>query len=67
MFTYLWYDFETYGADPKRDRISQFAGIRTDENFNILEEYEYFCKLNYDYIPNPEACLVTGITPLDAN
>lgn len=67
MFTYLWYDFETYGADPKRDRISQFAGIRTDEDFNILEEYEYFCKLSEDYIPNPEACLVTGITPLDAN
>ena len=67
MFTYLWYDFETYGADPKRDRISRFAGIRTDENFNILEEYEYFCKLSDDYIPNPEACLITGITPLEAN
>lgn len=67
MFTYLWYDFETYGADPKRDKISQFAGIRTDENFNVLEEYEFFCKISEDYIPNPEACLITGITPLEAN
>lgn len=67
MKTYLWYDFETYGADPKRDRISQFAGIRTDEDFNILEEFNLHCKLNYDYIPNPEACLVTGIYPQIAN
>ena len=29
-----WYDFETFGKDPKRDRASQFAGIRTDEDFN---------------------------------
>lgn len=67
MFTYLWYDFETYGADPKRDRISQFAGIRTDENFQIIEEYELFCKIADDYLPNPEACLITGITPKEAN
>lgn len=67
MLTYLWYDFETFGADPKRDRISQFAGIRTDEDFNVLEEYEFFCKLSKDYIPNPEACLVTGINPQEAN
>ena len=65
MFTYLWYDFETFGSDPKRDRISQFAGIRTDENFNLLDEYEFFCKLNNDYIPHAEACLITGITPQD--
>ena len=25
-----FYDFETWGADPKRDRPAQFAGIRTD-------------------------------------
>lgn len=67
MFTYLWYDFETFGADPKRDRISQFAGIRTDENFNVIEEYEFFCKLNSDYIPHPEACLITGILPQEVN
>ena len=45
MKTYLWYDFETYGADPKRDRISQFAGIRTDEDFNILEEFNLLIDL----------------------
>lgn len=67
MYTYLWYDYETFGVDPKRDRIAQFAGVRTDREFNVLEKYEYFCKLNDDYIPNPEACLITGITPQDAN
>jgi exodeoxyribonuclease-1 len=67
MKTYLWYDYETFGTDTKRDRISQFAGIRTDKDFNILDKIEYFCKLSEDYIPNYEACLVTGISPQDAN
>ena len=67
MKTYLWYDYETFGTDTKRDRISQFAGIRTDEDFNILDKIEYFCKLSDDYIPNYEACIITGISPQDAN
>jgi hypothetical protein len=27
MKTFYWYDFETFGINPKTDRISQFAGI----------------------------------------
>jgi exodeoxyribonuclease-1 len=65
--TYLWYDYETFGADPKRDRISQFAGIRTDMNFKKIDEMVYYCKLEKDYLPNPEASLITGITPQEAN
>lgn len=65
--TYLWYDYETFGADPKRDRISQFAGIRTDMNFKVIDEMVYYCKLAEDYLPNPEASLITGITPQEAN
>ena len=34
----FWYDFETYGDNPRRDRASQFAGIRTDEALNIISE-----------------------------
>ncbi len=67
MKTYLWYDYETFGADPKRDRIAQFAGIRTDENFKIIDKVEHYCKLSEDYIPNYQACLITGITPQMAN
>jgi oligoribonuclease (3'-5' exoribonuclease) len=36
MKTFYWYDFETFGINPKTDRISQFAGIRTDEALNNL-------------------------------
>ncbi|MCW9024529.1 MAG: exodeoxyribonuclease I [Gammaproteobacteria bacterium] len=59
-----WYDYETFGIDPKRDRISQFAGIRTDEDLNIISEpLNIYCKPADDMLPQPEACLITGITP----
>lgn len=65
--TFFWHDYETFGADPKRDRPVQFAGIRTDENLNIIgEPLELFCRPADDYLPNPEACLITGITPQQA-
>ena len=59
-----WYDYETFGIDPKKDRICQFAGIRTDEDLNIISEpLNIYCKAADDVLPQPEACLVTGITP----
>ncbi len=59
-----WYDYETFGTDPRRDRIAQFAGIRTDENLNIISDpLDIYCKAADDVLPVPEACLVTGITP----
>jgi len=63
MKTFYWYDFETFGISPKIDRISQFAGIRTDENLNILDEHMFYCKPTHDCLPSPEACAVTGISP----
>ncbi|WP_016955936.1 exodeoxyribonuclease I [Catenovulum agarivorans] len=60
----LWHDFETFGTNPKLDHPSQFAAIRTDLELNEIDEpKEYFCKLPMDYLPNPEACLITKITP----
>ncbi|AMD02336.1 exodeoxyribonuclease I [Halomonas chromatireducens] len=65
--TFLWHDYETFGADPRRDRPSQFAAIRTDADFNeIGEPVELFCKPADDYLPHPQACLITGITPQQA-
>ena len=62
--SFYWYDFETFGADPFRDRPAQFAGIRTDENFNpIGDPLVIYCKPANDMLPQPEACLITGITP----
>lgn len=62
-----WYDFETFGSDPRRDRASQFAGIRTDENLNIIgDPLVLYCQPSPDFLPNPMACLITGITPQKA-
>jgi exodeoxyribonuclease-1 len=66
--TYYWYDYETTGIDPSRDRVVQFAGIRTDLSFNQVAEPDvFYCKLHDDILPHPEACLVTGISPQVAN
>ena len=63
MNTFYWYDYETFGLSPKVQRIAQFAGIRTDENLNVLDEHMFYCKPTHDSLPAPEACAVTGITP----
>jgi len=68
MKTLYWHDYETFGLDPKYDRPAQFAGIRTDEDLNVVgEPLMIYCKLADDSLPSPEACLVTGITPQEAN
>lgn len=60
--TIYWHDYETWGASPKKDRPSQFAGIRTDEDLNIIgEPLVMYCQLADDYLPHPQAALVTGI------
>ena len=62
-----WYDYETFGIDPRYDRLSQFAGIRTDENLNIVSDpLTLYCKPADDCIPDPRACMITGITPQKA-
>jgi exodeoxyribonuclease I len=60
----FWYDYETTGIDPRRDRPLQLAGIRTDEHLNeIGEPLNIYCQPSDDILPHPAACLVTGITP----
>ncbi len=62
--TLYWHDYETFGADPRRDRPAQFAGVRTDGALNeIGEPLVIYCKPARDFLPHPEACLLTGITP----
>ncbi|SJL82996.1 exodeoxyribonuclease I [Vibrio palustris] len=62
--TFFFFDYETWGTSPAKDRPSQFAGIRTDKDFNIIgEPVVLYCQLPADYLPNPEAALVTGIKP----
>ncbi|VAX76718.1 Exodeoxyribonuclease I [Serratia symbiotica] len=46
------------------DRPAQFAGVRTDMNFRIIEEpLVIYCAPADDYLPDPEAVMITGITP----
>ncbi|AZQ65064.1 exodeoxyribonuclease I [Flammeovirga pectinis] len=62
--SFFFYDYETFGTDPRKDKIVQFAGIRTDMDLNqIGEEITLYCKPSKDFLPNPDACLITGITP----
>jgi exodeoxyribonuclease-1 len=62
--SFYWHDYETFGTDSKRDRPAQFAGLRTTLDLEpIGEPLTIFCKPAPDVLPNPEACLLTGITP----
>ncbi|MDP5460433.1 exodeoxyribonuclease I [Alishewanella sp. SMS8] len=62
--SFYFYDYETWGADPKRDRPSQFAGIRTDLALDEIAKPDmWYCQLAPDYLPHPAAALITGLTP----
>lgn len=62
--TFLWHDYETTGADPRRDRPCQFAAQRTTAELELLgEPIEIFCTPAPDVLPHPQAALITGITP----
>jgi exodeoxyribonuclease-1 len=65
--SFLWHDFETFGADPRRDRPAQFAALRTDDELEPIEDPTvFYCQPGQDVLPQPAACLITGITPQEA-
>ncbi len=65
--TLYWHDYETFGLDPARDRPVQFAGIRTDENLNIIgDPLNIMARPTPDSLPHPISSLITGITPQQA-
>lgn len=62
--SFLFYDLETFGADPRRTRVAQFAAIRTDAQLQIIEEpISFFVRPADDLLPSPIATLITGIAP----
>ncbi len=62
--TLYWHDYETFGVDPRVDRPCQFAGVRTDVELNeVSEPLVAYARPSEDYLPQPQACLITGITP----
>jgi exodeoxyribonuclease-1 len=62
--SFFFYDLETTGTNPREDRIMQFAGQRTDVDFNpIGEPVNLLIKLTPEVVPSPDAIMLTGITP----
>ncbi|MBU0935846.1 MAG: exodeoxyribonuclease I [Spirochaetes bacterium] len=60
----LWYDLETFGIDPRHDRIAQFACIRTNMELKPLSAgLVLYNRISDDYLPSPAACMVHGISP----
>lgn len=65
--TFYFYDLETSGINARAQRIMQFAGQRTDADFNPIGEPDnWLVALTDEVLPDPEAILVTGITPQKA-
>jgi exodeoxyribonuclease-1 len=65
--SFYWHDYETFGTDPCRDRPAQFAGQRTTLQLDpVGEPLVIYCKPAADVLPQPQACLVTGISPQHA-
>ncbi len=63
--SFLWYDLETYGRDPRRTRIAQFAAIRTTPTLEILGQPDsFYVQPALDLLPSPTASLITGLSPL---
>ena len=62
--TFLWHDYETFGINTRRARPAQFAAIRTDAELNVIgTPLMLYCQPAVDFLPDPQACLITGITP----
>ena len=62
--TFLFYDLETTGLNPRMDRIMQFAAQRTNMALEpIGEPFNLIVALTEEVLPNPFAILTTGITP----
>lgn len=62
--TFLWHDYETFGTSAQKDLPCQFAAIRTDMDLNVIgKPINIMSQISNDYLPQPGACLVTGITP----
>ncbi|MGH7195828.1 MAG: exodeoxyribonuclease I [Candidatus Saccharimonadales bacterium] len=62
--SFYFYDLETSGFNPREQRIMQFGGQRTDMDLNPIGQPDNFLiKMSEDILPDPDAVLITGITP----
>lgn len=57
---FVFFDTETTGISPKKDRVAEFAAIKTDAKFNIIDTLHLYIN---PQIPMPEeAAAVHGLT-----
>lgn len=62
--SFLFYDFETTGADPRCDHPIQFAALRTNDELEPIDSpITLYATLSPEVLPHPKAVLVTGILP----
>lgn len=62
--SFLFYDLETFGLSATRQRIAQFAAIRTDEDLNVVgEPVDFLIRPASDVLPSPMSCAVTMADP----
>ena len=62
--TFFFYDLETSGISPRESRIMQFAGQRTSLSLEPIGEPEnILIKMTNEILPDPDAVLLTGVTP----
>lgn len=62
--SFFFYDLETSGFNAHSARIMQFAGQRTDLELKpVGEPVNILIKITDEILPDPDAILVTGITP----
>ncbi len=65
--SFLFHDYETFGTSPALDRACQFAAVRTDASLApCADPLVVYCQPGEERLPHPQACLVTGITPQQA-
>lgn len=62
--SFLWFDLETFGLAPRRDRPAQFAAIRTNAELEeVGSPINLLCQPTLELVPAPDACRITGLTP----
>ncbi|MHA6642305.1 exonuclease domain-containing protein [Mesorhizobium sp. A623] len=59
---FIFYDCETTGTDRCFDQILQFAAVLTDDDLNIIDQFDIRSRILPHIVPSPKAMVVTGVS-----
>ncbi len=62
--SWIFFDVETCGLNPRYDQILQIGMIRCDRDLNEIDSFEMRCDLSPWIVPSPAALLVTRTPPV---